>query len=97
MFCYLIKIKKIEFLYKKSTDDNPKNFWIVTVQDWYKTSPANADYTLGMFNFSNVIDIDILLVKKSKKKKCCVFDNQRIKLAKNGKVLITEHSKRKLK
>ena len=46
--------------------------------------------------FLNVIDIDILLVKKSKNK-CCVFDNQRVKLAKNGRVLITEHSQRKMK
>ena len=41
-------------------------FWIVTVQDWYTTSPANDDYPLGVFNFSNFIDIDILLVKKPK-------------------------------
>ena len=49
--------------YKKSTDDNPKYFWIVTVQDWYKTSMGKP---LGMFNFSNVIDIDVLLFRKSK-------------------------------
>ena len=41
-------------------------FWIVTVQDWYKTSPAYADCTLRLFNFSNVRDIDILLAKTSK-------------------------------
>ena len=41
-------------------------FWILTVQDWYKTSPANADCPLGIFNFSNVIDIDVLLIKKLK-------------------------------
>ena len=31
-----------------------------------KTSPANAGCPLGLFNFLNVIDIDILLFKKSK-------------------------------
>ena len=41
-------------------------FWVVTVQDWYKTSPANTNFPYGIFNFSNVIDTDILLVKKSK-------------------------------
>ena len=67
MFCYLINIKKrSRFFYKKPTDDNPKHFWIVTVQDWYRTSPANADCPLGLFIFWNVIDIDILLVNKSK-------------------------------
>ena len=45
---------------------NPNYFWIVTIQDWYKTSPANNDCPLRKFNLSNVIDIDILLVKKSK-------------------------------
>ena len=56
----------MSFDLKKPTDDNPNYFWIVTVQDWYKTSPANADCPLGLFNFWNVIDIDNLLVKKSK-------------------------------
>ena len=54
------------FFYRKPTDDNRNYFWIVTVQDWYKTSPANADCPLGIFYFGNVIDIDILLVKNSK-------------------------------
>ena len=31
-----------------------------------KTSPAYADCPLGIFHFLNVIDIDILLVKKPK-------------------------------
>ena len=66
MFCYLINIKKIFFFKKKPTDDNPNYFWIVTVQDWYRTSPANVDCPLGIFNFWNVIDLDILFVKKSK-------------------------------
>ena len=35
-------------------------------QDRYRTSPANFDCLLGIFNFWNVIDIDILFVKKSK-------------------------------
>ena len=95
MLCYLINIKRSNFFYKKPTDDNLNYFWIVTVQDWYRTSPAIADCPLVILHFWNVIDIDFLLVKKSKI--CCVFDNQRIKLAKNGKVLFTEHSQRKLK
>ena len=67
MLCYLINIKKIEFFfYKKPTDDNPNYFWIVTVQGWYRTSLANADCPLVIINFWNVIDIDILLVEKSK-------------------------------
>ena len=41
-------------------------FWIVTVQDWYRTNRANVDCPLGIFYFWNVIDIDILFVKKSK-------------------------------
>ena len=59
-------MKKIEFFYNKPTDNNPNYFWIVTVQDWYRISPANVDFPLGIFNFLNVIDIDIFLVKKSK-------------------------------
>ena len=66
MFCYLINTKKIEIFYKKPTDDNPNSFWIVTVQDWYRNCPANFDCPLGKFNFWNVIEIDILFVKKSK-------------------------------
>ena len=65
MLCYLINIKKIEFFFhKKPTDDNPIHFWIVTVQDWYRTSPANSDCPLEILNFWNIFDIDILLVKK---------------------------------
>ena len=41
-------------------------FWIVTVQDRYRTSRANVDCLLGIFNIWNVIDIDTLFVKKSK-------------------------------
>ena len=66
MFYYLINIKKIEFFFIKNRLMTIRFFWIVTVQDWHKTSPANADCPLGIFNFWNVIDIDILLVKKSK-------------------------------
>ena len=33
------------------TDDNPNYFWIATVQDWFRTSPANADCPLGVLNF----------------------------------------------
>ena len=45
---------------------NPNFLRILTVQFGYKTSPANNYCPLGIFNYSNVIDIDILLVKKSK-------------------------------
>ena len=54
------------FFYKKPTDNYPFYFWIVMVQDWYRTSPANADCLLGIFNIWKVFDIDILLVKNSK-------------------------------
>ena len=64
MFCYLNNIKK--FLNIKPTDDNPNYFWIVTVQDWHRTSSADADCLLGIFNFWNVIDFDVLFFKKSK-------------------------------
>ena len=74
---------------------NPNYFWIVTVQYWYKTGPAKNDCPLGTFNFSNVIDIDILLAKKSKINAAFLIINEHSK--KNGKVLITEHSQRKLK
>ena len=43
-----------------------------------------------------VMDIDILLLK-TLKTKFCVFDNQLLNLAKNGKFLITENSQQKLK
>ena len=66
MYCYLFNKKRSNIFYKKPTDDNPNFFWIVTVQDWYRISFANADCPLGMFNIWNVIDIDIFLVKKSK-------------------------------
>ena len=39
------------FLNKKPTDNNPNSFWTVTVQDWYRTSLANADCPLGIFIF----------------------------------------------
>ena len=67
MFCSLVNIKKVDFFLKKRpTDYNPNFFWIVTVQDWYKTSPANAIRPLETLDFSNVIDLDNLLDKKSK-------------------------------
>ena len=57
------------FLFKKKrpTDCNPNSFWIVTVQDWPKTSPANAYCTLGTIDFSNIVDLDNLLFEISKK------------------------------
>ena len=83
------------FQKKRPTDCNPKSFCMVTVQYWPKTSPANAYCPLGTIDFSNIVDIDNLLVENSKK--ICIFHNKRVKRAKNGKVLITEHSQRKLK
>ena len=68
MFCYLINKKRSNFLYNKPADYNPKFFWILMVQDWYKINPASTDCPLGTLNFLYVIDIDILLVKKIKKK-----------------------------
>ena len=41
-------------------------FWILTVQEWPKTIPANAYCPLGTIDFSNVVDIDNLLVENSK-------------------------------
>ena len=67
MFCYLIKTKKIELFFIKNRLTTIRIiFWIVTVQDWYTTSPANEELPLEIHNFWNVKDIDILLVKKSK-------------------------------
>ena len=67
MLCSLVNIKKVDFFLKKRpTDYNPKFFWIVTVQDWSKTSPANAIRPLETLDFSNVVDLDNLLDKKSK-------------------------------
>ena len=78
MFCNLINNKKDRiFFYKKPTADNPNYFWIVTVHDWYRTSPANADCPLGIFNFWNGIDIDILLFKKSKIKAAFLIINEK--------------------
>ena len=85
MLCYLINIKILSFLYKKPTDDNQNYFWIVTVHDWYKTSPANVYCSLRICHFSDVIDINFLLVKISKIY-AAFFDYQRVKLAKNGNV-----------
>ena len=83
MFCYLINVEKIEFFFIRSTDYNPIYIWIIPVQDWSKTSPVNSVCSDGTLNFSNVIDIDILLVKKIKNR-CCVFDNQLTNLEKKA-------------
>ena len=66
MFCSLL-LKKSLFL-KKKKDRLITNqfFWIVTVQEWPKTSPANTYCPLGTNDFSNVVDIDNLLVENSK-------------------------------
>ena len=52
-------------------------FWIVTVQDWFKTSSANALCPLNRHNFSNVLDIDILLEIKSKINAAFLIINER--------------------
>ena len=66
MFCSLL-LKKVHFSKKRPTDCNPNSFRIVTVQDWPKISPANAYCPLGTIDFSNIVDIDNLLVENSKK------------------------------
>ena len=79
---------------KRPNDFNPNSFCIVKVQDWSETSPANAYLPSVTLNFLNIIDKDNLLVKNSKQK-FGVFDNQQIKLTKNGIVSITEHSQQR--
>ena len=66
LFFSLYKKRSIFFLKKGTTDYNPNAFWIDTVQDWSKTNPVKVIRPLRTFNFSNVIDIDNLLIKKSK-------------------------------
>ena len=76
MFCSLL-IKKGPFLKKKRpTGYNPNYFWVVTVQDWPKTSPANAYRPLVTIDFSNVVDIDNLLVVNSKKNSAFLIINE---------------------
>ena len=43
----------------------PDFFRIVTVQEWPKTSPVNTYCQLGTIDFSNVVDIDNLLVENA--------------------------------
>ena len=66
MFCSLLLKKGLSK--KGPTDCNPNSFWIVTVQDWPKTSPANANCPLETIDFSNIVDIDNLSVEISKEK-----------------------------
>ena len=73
MFCYLINIK-YHFFY------NRNSFWIVTIHDRSKTSPVNAYGSLGKLKFSNVIDIDNLLVKNSKRNR-----KTQVEIVKNSK------------
>ena len=80
---------------KRPTDYNPC-FSIVTVRDFTKTSRAIVVCPLGTFNcfernrswFSVCYKIKI---------SCCVFDYHRVKVAKNIKFLIPEHSHLNLK
>ena len=46
------------FQKKRPTDYNPSSLWIVTVQYWLKTNPANAHRPLRAKDFLNVEDID---------------------------------------
>ena len=80
MLCSLINKKHQFFCEKKPTGYNPNSFWIVAVQDWFKTSHANVVRALGTLN---VIDIDNLLVKKKKLNDEFLII---IKLAKNVKI-----------
>ena len=79
MFGYLIIVEEIEFFFIKKTDClQSEIFWIIPVQDWSKTSPANAVCSLRTLNYSKVIDIDLLLVKKSKIDAACLITNELI-------------------
>ena len=51
MFCSLLLKKGLFQKEKRPTDYNANSFWIVTVQDWPKTSPANAFCPLGAVDF----------------------------------------------
>ena len=64
MFCSLL-LKKV-FFKKKDRLNTTRFFWIVTVLEWPKTSPANTYCPLGTIDFSNVVDIGNLLVENSK-------------------------------
>ena len=64
MFCSLLL--KIFFLKKKDRLITTRFFWIVTVQEWPKTFPANTYCPLGTIDFWNVVDVDNLLVENSK-------------------------------
>ena len=79
MFCYLIVVEEIEFFKRKRpTVYNPNYFSIMPVQDWSKTSPANAVCSLRTLNYSNAINFDFLLVKKSKKDAAFLIINEQI-------------------
>ena len=65
---------KLTKLRQIPTDYSPNFFWIVTVEDWTKTSVAIAVRPLRHLFVSNVIDIGNLPVKKFRNN-CCVFDN----------------------
>ena len=60
--------KRMVRIHKRKKTDclQSELFWIIPVQDWSKTDPANAVFSLRTLNCSNVIHIDFLLVKKSK-------------------------------
>ena len=76
MFCSLLLKKRLFFKKKRQTDSNPNHFWVVTVHFWPKTSPANAYCRLGTIDFSNIVDIDNLLVKNSKQNSAFLIKNE---------------------
>ena len=50
----------------RPTDYNPNYFWNATVQVWFKSNSAKVVRPLRIPNVPNVMNIDILLVIKSK-------------------------------
>ena len=64
MFCSVLLKKKV-FLKKRPTDYNPI-FLDCNSPRMAKTIPANGYCPLGTIDFSNVVDIDNLLVENSK-------------------------------
>ena len=67
MFCSLL-LKKKSFFFKKKDRLITTRFLLDcnSGQEWPKTSPANIYCPLGTIDFSNIVDIDNLLVENSK-------------------------------
>ena len=71
------------------TDCNPNYFWILTVEDYPKTNLFIAIRPLRTLNCFECFR-SRYFVSKNIKRECCVFDIHRVKLAKNGKILIAD-------